>query len=1516
MANSVDLHLNIQNSLEKNLERANKKMTTFNDKLSESEFATNKISKIWSSTTTILDKTSYNLSKVSRVARTLVPTFGLIFGGGMVLEASRDLIKYSQDFRELAHRMGDGVKSTNLFTNSMMEVSRATGLASDDVGDLIINLRNLRVPLNNVERAAILTAQFSEITGIAASSSARMYAELQRGGRIGVEATEQVMFGLINMQKKLGLSTNEVESLADGFAGIAQKMTQLGKSEKDILKTTKGTTALAVAFSKVGIEADKALSIIDDLMNPEMVEENAFLYAKLGISMSDAFSGNVDIVGKMIPNMRELGLQMKNMSGPAAVAMAKSLGMPLQVLRQFAEIDLKDMAEVQKLMTEEGMNLSEAFSTIQSSTRGMDKIISSIGNKLRTVIQEVSIRVAENFSTAGDKIREWDASKAVSSISDLIIKTVDFIGATIKGENSIKDVASTIFEGFKGFIGFIAQAPKLIPLIGIGLFMLLRGIRRRFYATSIGVAKDMTDNLTTAMKGTFDMMEERMRSIGSQRITPRKEADKPGMFSTEMIDRRNSRRMQENELQAAFSRQQLEVIKNDKFILEDSYKQIENRIKYLDTMEGVLGAQGKIRDLTFREKDEREQLHRLQVENQKEIQRYRDIEFRVSAQADADRARFIKYSSTSALESLYKEAESRRLYNLDEIAAIQKSVDEENKRLEVNREIGVLLEKQMMFAQQEGRGDDYVELRKKREDIVSVNEKIERSLTDQSIKMEEMNKLNENYSAEADKINEIYKKRKGYIVPMGDHSTEQRVHGTLSRVMETFGDVFRGFGSELSRFGSSFVNSAKYVGEGIKNVTKDFIDEMKANPIKKTGQMLMVPLRGVGNIFKSVGGLFKTSIGRMIGPMALMGLGMKLLQPLFEDLKPILDILTTTLQNVFGKVLAALGPPLLRVLGSIMPLLAALVNIALPPLIIVLGLLMGALGGVISAIGWLTKAISTIPGVGKKLDGVVKAMDSISKDFSKGAEDTIKAGKEMWINKVLDKTAVSDIVDSMNSTADKLASGEITITTKQQKDKWLGDIISLDEKGNIRVEKAMKEIAEEISIEQSFLKYADTAQKLMEKFSSELTALSPSIYENIAVQTAEFLDYSNINNMVSGLNGILETTGSISEELNKIATDPENGLQKLLGTAINLAQLGTKEGDNVSAAILGFIQSSENFSAEQKQLSEKLAGAYANISKLNEQFVAGEISPKEFYEGILKNATDVLTISDELGIEVNESLKGAVKGLFERVEEILGEGARDIKGEGNALLKDFFKKINIEADPTNMSRKGFEEIAKNIASNRSDGTLGIKDEELKVLQQKLQEVDHSFADLLELVFDSSSWLYPEKKVSERVVDTLNDALNKPVLEVVDDLGKGWNNLITSAVDWTVDAIGGVINFFKGETYAEGGHRYRAGGGEAQLTSHMNDGIIFKDNRVVSTHPDDHIIASKNKPEVINDSSSAKRKFEEQKENLEMIASLKEIVEGITNLLQENRKSSEILEKISLASYKTANNIRGAITPTL
>lgn len=493
MASSVDLFLNISNGLDENLKKSDKSLNGMNDvasKVNKNMTEMNKSSnKLNDNYDDIVESTKKAEKNTDKMTEALSKGIGfakkltrILIGGFTVFQFAdvvRDTIDLNQKMSDLSYRMGEAGKTAGQLQKAVTDTMIATGAASEQARDWIIGLKEMRVATKDVKTLTKAGIQFSEITGASEEGVRNLIGSLNTMGGLGTKDIKGVLSQIVGVQRAFGLSRGEVDKLTESTVSSTQMLRQMGKSTSDITHFTKGVSKLAGAFASVGISAQTATDFVDKLLDPGAIEDNAFLYAKLGISMQDAIEGNVD-PGKLAGGFKNLGSELKNMSGPAAAAMAKSLGMPLKELRQMSEMDMKD--------------LQKTFSGITGASEDLTKK------------QQEQAKFQKNFRNSLEKVKGvfMDiALKAMPYINKLASFVADNLTGWIKKGEMFAAKIKEVIVGFSG--GSIKKAGVIIAAAILGGILLLSKFKKRFASVSTDMGKDLSESLSTGISEAMDM---------------------------------------------------------------------------------------------------------------------------------------------------------------------------------------------------------------------------------------------------------------------------------------------------------------------------------------------------------------------------------------------------------------------------------------------------------------------------------------------------------------------------------------------------------------------------------------------------------------------------------------------------------------------------------------------------------------------------------------------------------------------------------------------------------------------------------------------------------------------------------------------------------------------------------------------------------------------------------------------------------------------------------------------------
>ena len=958
------LVLDIQTNLLKTMQGLNDTLTNTNDLLVKNQKNFKEIDK---QTDKIVDH--YNdIEKRQRSINSLTEKFGKILKGVLsvlgsiagpllgifsvagITDAVKGVLNYQQAFLDLSYTMGQSGKTYGAYVGAMHNIVQTTGIAQEKAEMLVVSLAKFRVSTKDIATLGNTTAMFSEITGVGADNAARLAGELSRTGKVGAKGIQNVMFSMVQVQRSVGMTNEEMEQLSDEIITDTKLLHQMGKTDAEIAKFAKGTAQLAGAFTKVGLTIQDTQDMLDRFLDPTKIEDNALLYAQLGYSMSDVINGEIPDPNELNGKLKGLADQVKGM-GMAGVEMAKQLGIPYQQLMQMRDLEKdntagKDVADVNKQMA--GM---------QESQEGIQKNLEHSANRIADSVQQVADLLVPALTKFTDVIEKF-VSKITSNLKNvlmvvlvvglgiLLVKVISMFVSKMR--RASVDTSEDLQKGVLGAMKMGSQ--KGADLMKKNMAVASRAISEDYkqrvmessgYAsrqakadyfnilsqlTQLGGSKNM-------MKGTAAWLEQ--ISMGSKATS----------VWTKWTEENNKK-----------IAERLSLTKRDNDLVQSAKKaridELKERQSILETRKAELA---KVEQLTGRQREELNLIEKELGKNYKTEQKYANDLEKTKERNNKSLINQYKQMNGAQLDALLEESQQRK-------KAANEAVKASAKRLE-----GIQLEQEALEKASTGVNDELEALRKK-DKLTSEDSRRMMELVDLQKKMViETNKLkNEQEDITIEKEEQMKEFRKEIELQKTlNEASEGKSKagkgeiktGGLYKVADYFKSTFNNVGSSLGKVGDKIKNSMNNVVEAAKERLdpKNWLASIRASITEGKA--------GDKKLLAAIGGL---------------GIGMAILRPILQKFQPTIDVLQEILMD---KVL----PIVAKVAKALLPAVIVLINTLLPPLLWVLGTLVIILGKVLSAITTATTFLATL---GPRIK---KAIFGGTDDEIKAAEDSFKS---------------------------------------------------------------------------------------------------------------------------------------------------------------------------------------------------------------------------------------------------------------------------------------------------------------------------------------------------------------------------------------------------------------------------------------------------------------------------------------------------------------------------------------------
>ena len=228
-------------------------------------------------------------TSVGEMVGSLTKGLSLTFLGGITgysAKLVKDAIALDTITHQTAIRMGMGTEGIKKMKGAVNDLQKNFGAAYQDAAELVNELTE-RHYVDNISEAAASINLMHRATGESTSSLIQFADNLSKAAGMSQKSISATMASMTKAQQAVGLSRAGMSAVVDTVQKAAEKMAAFGKTEAEIKKMATSTVLLASSMEKVGISAGRAADLVEQLTDPDRIEDNIMLYSQLGISMWD-----------------------------------------------------------------------------------------------------------------------------------------------------------------------------------------------------------------------------------------------------------------------------------------------------------------------------------------------------------------------------------------------------------------------------------------------------------------------------------------------------------------------------------------------------------------------------------------------------------------------------------------------------------------------------------------------------------------------------------------------------------------------------------------------------------------------------------------------------------------------------------------------------------------------------------------------------------------------------------------------------------------------------------------------------------------------------------------------------------------------------------------------------------------------------------------------------------------------------------------------------------------------------
>jgi len=438
----------------KTLEESTKEAERLKDKLNEIGKIKNFGKQIWNTSKQAMGLTSILLA-LTEVASQQDRVF--------TATARMGLTNYTDGVNSNMDAMRGVQKAGNDYLKMARKVSQQTSLSLRDSGEAMSALFENRTLLRgskDIQEVTKTTALMSQAFGISAGQASEFAKSIMVIGGGSEKDFKAAATSLVNVQTNMGLSAQSAQLVVNQVGLMTRQFRGFGRTSSDIKKVTKEVGNLVASFERVGLEASDASAILNKMMDPSQIGENALMWKGLGMTVQDGMSmmmGDATQLDNLNERMVDMAVKLREQYGQNPIAlqeMAKAYGMNLQQV-----IALSDKQRAVNSETEVSMTLEQKAAANRASTV---KQFEALFNQFKGTIQTLLTPILQvgmlfgNLLTASPLL-----TKAIAySVLAILALYKGFKLIAIFGKSG--GVLSTIASGFKNIINGAKRAASAV----------------------------------------------------------------------------------------------------------------------------------------------------------------------------------------------------------------------------------------------------------------------------------------------------------------------------------------------------------------------------------------------------------------------------------------------------------------------------------------------------------------------------------------------------------------------------------------------------------------------------------------------------------------------------------------------------------------------------------------------------------------------------------------------------------------------------------------------------------------------------------------------------------------------------------------------------------------------------------------------------------------------------------------------------------------------------------------------
>lgn len=307
--------------------------------------------------------------------------------GAHLIKTATSMLEFNSGLYRTVINAGKGTAGVEAYSKTVVNLGTSMSATQADAEKIVKALAELQYlgTDKEIESAAEASYGLARAFGIEHEEVAQNTVELQKWGQVSAKTTTAMYADLMKVAQANGLTKGGVKAIMKTTTEWSGMLKAFGKTAPmDVQRYNMSLAKTVSALEKVGVSAQFSTKLLEDLTDPTQIEDNIPKYAALGISITDAISGNID-PERMGAGLKEFGEKLKQMGPIAGAQYAKAMGVSYKEAIKAASADMAEASQVDMTPEEKSAEaMKQLTEATKDTTEKVQDIFTRLGAKLRS----------------------------------------------------------------------------------------------------------------------------------------------------------------------------------------------------------------------------------------------------------------------------------------------------------------------------------------------------------------------------------------------------------------------------------------------------------------------------------------------------------------------------------------------------------------------------------------------------------------------------------------------------------------------------------------------------------------------------------------------------------------------------------------------------------------------------------------------------------------------------------------------------------------------------------------------------------------------------------------------------------------------------------------------------------------------------------------------------------------------------------------------------------------------------